>query len=246
MQWSPIILLVALFSAWWLTRSRQQKLHLADEDRAAINIAAICGAIIGARLPFWLENGFTSGNWVWWADGKTILGGFLGAYLTVEIVKEARGVKVLTGDSFAVPTAVMLAIGRLACFCSGCCYGRPTTLPWGINFSLPGEMDSTPRHPTQLYEILFHTIAAGCLLVLERYDLLKGQRLKAYLLAYAVFRFVTEWLRPEPVFAVSMTAYQWAALLLMIPLLIQWRLHARRLKQQPTLALEESLPPNNT
>jgi prolipoprotein diacylglyceryltransferase len=162
------------------------------------------------------------------------------------VVKEVRGIKVLTGDSFAVPAAVMLAIGRLACFCSGCCYGLPTTLPWGVTFSLPNRLDVVPRHPTQLYEVLFHLLAAGCLLTLEKYDLLKGQRLKAYLLTYCIFRFFTEWLRPEPILLLSLTAYQWAALILIIPLLIQWHIHAQRLKHQPAQSLEESLPPNIT
>ena len=45
--------------------------------------------------------------------------------------------------------------GRVGCFLNGCCYGRPTTLPWGVKFP-PGsfaslEFGDTPVHPSQLY-----------------------------------------------------------------------------------------------
>ena len=231
---APVLLIVGLLAGWWLARGRQQLLQLPESDRISLNLAAICGAMLGARIPFWLEQGFTAGNWLWWSDGKTILGGIIGAYITVEVVKECRRIKVLTGDSYALPAAVMIGFGRIACFCSGCCYGTPTDLPWGIVFSRTPDAGSIARHPTQVYEALFHFAAATIILIAERRKWLTGQRLKAYLIAYLAFRFITEFIRPEPRYWLSLTAYQWTALLLIVPLVIQWHLHAQRLTATST------------
>lgn len=118
--------------------------------------------------------------------------------------------RVKTGDSFAVPVAAAVAVGRLACFIGGCCYGKPTGLPWGVVFH-----DGIPRHPTQLYEAAFHASAAAFLVWCERRGLFRLQRIKLYFMAYLVYRFFTEFLRPEPIVALGLTAYQWGALLLL-------------------------------
>ncbi len=65
-------------------------------------------------------------------------------------------IKVRTGDSFVVGIAAAIAVGRFGCLLFGCCYGLPTTLPWGIGFPSAEDGGTIPRHPTQLYESLFH------------------------------------------------------------------------------------------
>ena len=112
--------------------------------------------MIGAKLPFVLADweGLASGR-AWFENGKTIVFGLVGGYFGVELAKALLGVRVKTGDSFAVPVAAALAIGRLGCFVAGCCHGTVTTLPWGVDFG-----DGLRRHPTQLYESAFHLTAA--------------------------------------------------------------------------------------
>jgi len=51
-------------------------------------------------------------------------------------------------DLLAPAGLLALAVGRVGCFLGGCCYGRPTSLPWGIVFP---ELGLPPRHPLQLY-----------------------------------------------------------------------------------------------
>src|SRR4051812_17963654 len=128
-------------------------------QRALLSLAAFAGGTLGAKLPFALTSGdgwLTSSAWL--ADGKTVTTGLAGAYLAVEAVKWVLGVKAKTGDSFALPLALALAVGRWGCFCNGCCAGTPTTLPWGVDFG-----DGVLRHPTQVYESLFHLGMAGIL-----------------------------------------------------------------------------------
>ncbi len=47
--------------------------------------------------------------------------------------------------------ALGYAIARIGCFLNGCCYGKPTDLPWGVVFP---SVDGLHRHPTQLYSLL--------------------------------------------------------------------------------------------
>jgi phosphatidylglycerol:prolipoprotein diacylglycerol transferase len=216
---------VAVVAGYAISRRTQARLPLDRAQRIGIVIGAFCGAMIGAKLPFVLADwsGMLSGA-AWFSDGKTILSGLVGGYLGVEFAKWALEIHVRTGDSFAVPVAVAVGIGRLACFAVGCCYGTPTSLPWGVTFPTANDPVPTPRHPTQLYEAAFHLLAAGVLAVLQRHGVWRGQLFKAYILAYAMFRFATEFIRPEAKLWLGLTGYQWFAMAL-VPLFagLWWR-----------------------
>jgi phosphatidylglycerol:prolipoprotein diacylglycerol transferase len=208
-----LVMLAALTVLSVLLRRSQARLPLAWWQKLGLGIGGFCGAMIGAKLPFALADwdGLASGA-TWLADGKTIMFGIVGGYFGVEAAKWTLDVRIKTGDTFAVPVAVAVAIGRLACFVGGCCYGAPTSLPWGVQFQSAG--DDLRRHPTQLYEAAFHLAMAGVLLALQRRGLFRGQLVKLYILSYLGYRFLTEFIRPEPQLWLGLTGYQWAALAL--------------------------------
>lgn len=191
-------------------------------QRGALALAAFIGGTLGAKLPFVVASPGGPLTWeAWISDGKTVVAGLIGAYLAVELTKLALGVRVKTGDSFAVPLALALAVGRWGCFGNGCCYGVPSDVPWAVAFEQKdGRLVAC--HPTQLYESLFHATMAGVLIVLTVRDRLPRQRLKLYLIVYGVYRFLTEFIRPEPAWWLGLTFYQWAALLLAAGLAVQW------------------------
>src|SRR5436190_10451816 len=66
--------------------------------------AAFVGGIIGAKLPF-------LGTGTWLGDGKTITTGIIGGYVAVELMKLLLGIRTKTGDAWAIPLALALAIG---------------------------------------------------------------------------------------------------------------------------------------
>ena len=74
-------------------------------ERVALAGAAFVGGVFGAKLPFVIGADLTSET-VWLTDGKTITTGLIGAYLAVELVKLALGIRVKTGDTFALPLAL--------------------------------------------------------------------------------------------------------------------------------------------
>jgi len=210
-----LIMIAAVTTGALLSRRSQRSLALSGREKLGICLGGFCGAMIGAKLPFVVSDsaGLLSGA-AWFADGKTILCGLVGGYFGVEIAKWSLHIRIRTGDSFAVPVAASIAVGRLACFSAGCCHGTPTSLPWAVVFPM---VDELPRHPTQLYESAFHLTAALVLYQLRRRGLFHGQLIKLYIIAYAMYRFVSETIRPEARLWGNLTGYQWAALLL-IPL----------------------------
>src|SRR5262249_37240473 len=94
------------------------------QQRLLLALAGFIGGTFSAKLPF---VGASTGGWLtpesWLSDGKTITLGLVGAYIGVELAKLGLGVRVKTGDTFAVPLALALTVGRWGCFFNGCCYG---------------------------------------------------------------------------------------------------------------------------
>ena len=208
----PLIMLAAVTVGAWLLRVSQRELSLQASDKIAIGLGAFCGAMIGAKLPFALTDwdGLRSGV-VWFSSGKTIVCGMVGAYFGVELAKWICDIRIKTGDTFAVPAAVAVAIGRLSCFAAGCCFGTPTTLPWGVRFQL-ADGGLIARHPTQIYESIFHLAIALLMTVLRQNGVWRGQLVKFYIIGYLAYRWLTEFIRPEPKMWSGFTGYQWFAI----------------------------------
>ncbi|MEW5855459.1 MAG: prolipoprotein diacylglyceryl transferase family protein [Myxococcota bacterium] len=100
-------------------------------------------------------------------------------------------------DAGAPALALGVALGRLGCFLGGCCYGRPTDVPWGVHFPHGEAAALGPVHPTQLYEA-----AVGVLMVLYviwRFPRRKveGELLATVTVVYALQRFLTEFFRGD-------------------------------------------------
>ena len=212
------IMLLAVGAGYALSRRTQRGLPLSGRQRGAVALGAFCGAMLGAKLPFVLTDweGLVSGR-AWLADGKTICFGLVGGYFGVELAKWMLDLRIKTGDTFAVPVAAAVGIGRVGCFVAGCCYGTETRLPWGVDFG-----DGLLRHPTQVYETVFHLCAAVTFAALRRDGLFRGQLIKLYIITYFVYRFATEFIRPEPRLWGGLTGYQWAALALVPVFVLLW------------------------
>src|SRR5205814_1736518 len=104
-----------------------------------------------------------------------------------------------TCDVFAPGIALGHVVGRFGCFFAGCCYGKPTNLPWGITFTDPfaaanvGTPLGVPLHPTQLYEAGAEFLILVLLLSTERKGRqFAGRTFWLYMLLYAISRFVIE------------------------------------------------------
>jgi uncharacterized radical SAM superfamily Fe-S cluster-containing enzyme/prolipoprotein diacylglyceryltransferase len=211
MNWTYVaIMAAAVLTGFFVYLRTREPLGLSAWETLGVGLGAFCGGMIGAKLPFLLADweGFISGT-AWLHGGKTIMAGLVGGYFGVQVAEWSLGIRAKMCDSFAAPVAAAVAVGRLACFQAGCCYGTVTSLPWGVDFG-----DGQLRHPTQLYESAFHLVAAVVLYRLQRRQILRGQLIRVYFVGYFVYRFATEFIRPEPALWLGLTGYQWAALVL--------------------------------
>jgi len=97
-------------------------------------------------------------------------------------------------DIVGAPTALGYSLMRVGCFLGGCCYGRPTSLPWGVQFPHLDE----PVHPTQLYESglnLVNFLILLAVLLKKKFD---GQVISLDILINCSIRFVVEYFRGDP------------------------------------------------
>lgn len=110
-----------------------------------------------------------------------------------------------TCDVFAPGIALGHVVGRFGCFFAGCCWGKPTDVPWAITFTNPyaaanvGTPLNVPLHPTQLYEAGAEALILGLLLATERRGKpYPGRTFWLYMLLYAISRFIIEFYRNDP------------------------------------------------
>ncbi|MFN2455642.1 MAG: prolipoprotein diacylglyceryl transferase [Pyrinomonadaceae bacterium] len=108
-----------------------------------------------------------------------------------------------TADAFAPGIALGQAIGRQGCFAAGCCWGKPTSLPWGVQFTPLGhEITGVPvevhLHPTQLYESFAALFIFFFLLWLHKRKRFSGQVILCYAVLYSITRFLIEFVRDDP------------------------------------------------
>jgi phosphatidylglycerol:prolipoprotein diacylglycerol transferase len=136
-----------------------------------------------------------------WEGGLVFYGGLLLAVPTVlwYVKKNTLGVWNIA-DMFAPSLAIGHAIGRVGCFYSGCCYGKPAEgLPWAVTFTDPQSLAliGVPLHPTQLYESLGEFIIFFMLIILRKYKSFNGQLFMTYIILYSVLRFIVEFFRGD-------------------------------------------------
>ena len=144
-----------------------------------------------------------------------------------------------TCDVFAPGIALGHVVGRLGCLFAGCCYGKPTSVPWAITFTDPfaatnvGTPLNVPLHPTQLYEAGAEALILLVLLGTEnRGRPYPGRTFWLYILLYSISRFVIEVYRGDPRGAIGVFSTSQFISLLLAPLAIGMLLYLGR-RQAP-------------
>jgi prolipoprotein diacylglyceryltransferase len=216
--WHPVFETLAYAAGYAVFRRlRARQGDIVDEpQRWTVLASAALGALIGSRTLGLAEQwptvaaAWRSGHLLrlfFSPGGKTIVGGLLGGWLAVEIVKRINGIHRRTGDLFALPLCVGIAVGRVGCLLAGLAddtYGKPTNLPWAVDLG-----DGIGRHPVQVYEILF-LIFIG-FVVSTRAKLPEGARFRIFLGSYLAWRVVIDFLKPQPLIH-GLNLIQWSCL----------------------------------
>ena len=145
-----------------------------------------------------------------------------------------------TCDVFAPGIALGHVVGRLGCFFAGCCFGKPTNVPWAITFRDPfaaanvGTPLGIPLHPTQLYEAAAELLILVFLLTTEKAGRkFSGRTFWLYMLLYAISRYIIEFYRGDERGAVGPFSTSQFISLLLAPLALLMLLYLGRFSGGP-------------
>lgn len=198
-------------SAWyWIWRSKR------DPSLLLIYVGSLGGAFLGAKLAYLFAEGWRdwplADRWLRLASGKSVVGGLLGGYGGVELMKWTLRYRKSTGDLFAMIVPLGIALGRVGCWLQGCCLGKPTTLSWiAIR-----DRFGVPRWPASQIELLFQLVMFAVLWLLRNRDEWRGRLFFLYLFCYGIFRFFHEFLRDTPVLVEGLSGYQFLSLVMVL------------------------------
>ncbi len=144
--------------------------------------------------------------------GRSLLGGILLAIPGLLLTKYFLKLRYNLMDAFAFAVPLGLLIIRVGCHMAGCCYGKPTSVSWGVQYGADSYAFSQHLHDhlipsTNYWSLVIHPVAlyeaVGCMIILlllnysRRYMRESGNLFLASLGLYACLRFVTEFFRAQ-------------------------------------------------
>jgi phosphatidylglycerol:prolipoprotein diacylglycerol transferase len=208
-----------------------------------LGLYLIIAALVGAKLML-IAVDF---NYFWAQPGELLslvraggvfYGGLIAAVgVGLLLVRRYKLPVWTTADLMAPGVALGHVIGRFGCLLAGCCYGRPTDVPWAITFTDPqaatnvGTPLQSPLHPTQLYDAGAELLILGLLLATERKGRpFSGRTFWLYMALYGVSRFIIEFYRGDAnrgTVLAGLSTSQFVSLLL-VPISIGMLLYLRR------------------
>ena len=206
-----VLLAAAYLLGLQLAMVRARKRNLDATRVMDLGIYIIISALIGAKLLLLVTDFQTFRNnpaelFSLFRSGGVFYGGLILAVAVALVYIRRVGLPLwATTDVFAPGIALGHVVGRFGCFFAGCCWGKPTTLPWGITFTDPfaaanvGTPLNQSLHPTQLYEAGAEFLILALLLGTEQKGKpFAGRTFWLYMLLYAVSRFIIEFFRDDP------------------------------------------------
>jgi phosphatidylglycerol---prolipoprotein diacylglyceryl transferase len=216
-----VMAVVVGFALYWSDLRRRGWF---DGSIALVSLGVLLGGIVGARVVTGWEQvddmgrAIDAGTPLSYAllhGNKSLVGAMLGGYVGGVVIKRRLGYNRTTGDAYAIALPVAIAIGRVGCFLSELPLGTATSLPWGMTVDPAAAASFSrcpdcllPMHPSMLYEIGFALLAIPVLVWARPRIPVNGDLLKAFLLAYGVFRFFVEFVRGNEVQAFGLTGPQ--------------------------------------
>ncbi len=205
-----VFLAIAFLCAILITVRLARRDGLPSERIYDLSLWMLLAALVGSKVlmlftePEYRDHPLQLLSLDFLRSGGVFYGGLLGAVLAgYLLIKRYQLPWWKTADACAPGIAIGNFFGRQGCFAAGCCWGKPTTLPWGVKFSelgheITGVPTETYLHPTQLYESFAMLLVFVFLLWLHKHKRFSGQVILAYALLYSIIRFAIEFVRDDP------------------------------------------------
>jgi phosphatidylglycerol---prolipoprotein diacylglyceryl transferase len=227
-----VILALAFLAGLWVASWQARKSGLDPVRITDMAVYVLIAGLLGAKLLLVVVewDAFRRNPWEIlsiFRSGGVFYGGLLGAFPVAWWYARRHALPGwATADVLAPGVALGQAIGRLGCFCAGCCYGKSADVPWAVTFRdiyatrQVGTPIDTPLHPTQLYESAATLLIFLVLVWMARRKSFSGQITLAYVALYAIVRFGIEFYRGDAVrgtvFGTWMSTSQFIAVLMVL------------------------------
>lgn len=193
-----LMLAIAFLVGTWLSLREARRLSLDEDKLITMILVVLVSSVVGARLLYVVEH-LQEFRRDWgsilavWQGGLTLYGGVVGGTLGGLTAARRLGLPMWTAaDALTPGFALGTMFGRIGCFLNGCCYGRPTELPWGVVFppdSFAGlEYGNMPVHPSQLYFSLAGLVLFGVAMALRTRLAIPGTLFWSILMLSALIR----------------------------------------------------------
>jgi len=204
-HWFGVFVAAAFLAGLWTAARRAARDGIPPDHIYESGTWLIVGTIVGARslyvISYWKES-FAGQPWTEvfkvWEGGLVFYGGLIGATLAcLAFVRLRRLPLWKLADALAPGIALGYFVGRFGCLMNGCCYGRPTSLPWAIHFPGDHQSHGAGLHPVQLYDALLNLGFFLLLARLHRRKKFDGQVFAAYLIGYSLLRAFVETFRGD-------------------------------------------------
>jgi phosphatidylglycerol:prolipoprotein diacylglycerol transferase len=227
-RWYGLMYLIGFALVWWLGRRRiaaRPDSVWSEKDLGDALFYGILGTIIGGRLGyvlFYKAGDYLSEPWrifYVWEGGMSFHGGMIGVIFAMWLFARSRKQDWLAITDFIAPLVpIGLGAGRLGNFINAELWGRPTDVPWAMVFP---NVDTVPRHPSQLYELALEGVALFVILWwFSMKPRPRGAVSGLFLICYGCFRFIVEFTRQPDSFlgvlALGLTMGQWLSLPMII------------------------------
>jgi phosphatidylglycerol---prolipoprotein diacylglyceryl transferase len=201
-RWYSLAYIMGIVIGWSLCKKIFIKKKNINEKFDDYITYLIIGIIIGGRLGYIIFYGFNYyinnilDIFKVWEGGMSFHGGLIGVIVaSIIFAKKNNQDSFLYIDLVSLVAPIGIFFGRLANFINSELYGTPTEIPWAVTFV---QVDSLPRHPSQLYEaILEGLILFLILLYFRKKNFLEKPGLISalFLIIYSIFRFFVEFYR---------------------------------------------------
>jgi len=135
-----LMMVVGFLSCVWLITHLSRDFTPNPQLITNAALYSLVGGVVGARLFFVVHyfDKFRSNPievFAIWQGGLELAGGVLAAIIIILFYLRYHKLPIRRYlDVLAVGLMLALVFGRIGCFLNGCCYGKPTELPWGVRF----------------------------------------------------------------------------------------------------------------
>ncbi len=213
-HWYGVGYVLGILFAWWYAKRLVATPRLwageppmKPEHIDDFLVWAAVGVVLGGRLGYVLFYDLAQyianplGILAVWQGGMSFHGGLIGTTLAMILFARSRGIGIWSlFDVIAAGVPVGLGLVRVANFINSELWGRPTDLPWAVEFPNGGPL---PRHPTQLYEAALEGVVLFLVLRFLTHSRLKlrtpGFVAGAFVAGYGLSRIFVEFFRePDP------------------------------------------------